>query len=200
MTTESIAMISRLRALLGEAMNYLEGLQIADDIEFAVGDADVYLESLNDTPPRSVADSGGEQTRPSSAGGVSPKCAREEWPERLMLRDTKLHDDLGGLGQRIFTAAGAGYEKREYVRADLAQSPWQPISTAPKDETRILLLYANGRCVCGNWSNDVYAKKPRPYWSNDIQHLRGTREAREFPPNHWMPLPPLPAAESEDAR
>lgn len=45
------------------------------------------------------------------------------WPDRLMIRDTTLHDDLGGLGQRIYTTAGAGYEKREYVRADLAAQP-----------------------------------------------------------------------------
>jgi hypothetical protein len=42
-----------------------------------------------------------------------------DWPERVHLRDTKLHDDLGGLGQRIFTTAGQGYEKQEYVRGDL---------------------------------------------------------------------------------
>jgi hypothetical protein len=38
------------------------------------------------------------------------------WPERLTLRDTKIHADEG---QRIYTTAtGYGYEKREYVRAD----------------------------------------------------------------------------------
>jgi hypothetical protein len=42
------------------------------------------------------------------------------WPDTLRLRDTGLYDDLGGCGQRIYTTAGAGYEKREYVRADLA--------------------------------------------------------------------------------
>jgi hypothetical protein len=41
------------------------------------------------------------------------------WPDRLMIRDTKLHDDLGGLGQRIYTTAGAGYVKHEYVRTEL---------------------------------------------------------------------------------
>lgn len=41
------------------------------------------------------------------------------WPDTLRLRDTCLNDDLGGLGQRIYTTAGAGYEKREYVRGDL---------------------------------------------------------------------------------
>ena len=41
------------------------------------------------------------------------------WPETVRLRDCKIHDDLGGLGQRIYTTAGAGYEKREYVRGDI---------------------------------------------------------------------------------
>jgi hypothetical protein len=42
-----------------------------------------------------------------------------DWPDYVMLRDTKLHDDMGGLGQRIFTTAGAGYAKIKYVRHDL---------------------------------------------------------------------------------
>lgn len=40
------------------------------------------------------------------------------WPERLKLRDTELHDDLGGAGQRIFTTAGQGYEKKIYISAE----------------------------------------------------------------------------------
>ncbi|MFD0132278.1 hypothetical protein ACFVHT_25555, partial [Bacillus subtilis] len=47
--------------------------------------------------------------------------ARDGWPEYLMVRDTGLADDMGGLGQRIFTTAGAGYVKQKYVRADLAE-------------------------------------------------------------------------------
>jgi hypothetical protein len=41
------------------------------------------------------------------------------WPDSLMIRDTQIHDDMGGLGQRIYTTAGAGYPKVKYVRADL---------------------------------------------------------------------------------
>ena len=40
------------------------------------------------------------------------------FPAYLMIRDTGIFDDLGGLGQRIYTTAGAGYEKHKYVRAD----------------------------------------------------------------------------------
>ena len=42
-----------------------------------------------------------------------------EWPAVLMIRDTKLHDDMGGGGQRIHTTAGRGYKKVRYIRADL---------------------------------------------------------------------------------
>ena len=41
------------------------------------------------------------------------------WPDRLMIRDTGLHDDMGGGGQRIYTTAGRGYERKEYTRSDL---------------------------------------------------------------------------------
>lgn len=47
----------------------------------------------------------------------------QQWPEYLMLRDTGLYDDAGGLGQQIFTTAGAGYVKQKYIRADLATQP-----------------------------------------------------------------------------
>lgn len=50
------------------------------------------------------------------------------WPERLMIRDTGLHDDLGGPGQRIYTTAGRGYERVAYVRADIADAQAQEIA------------------------------------------------------------------------
>lgn len=46
----------------------------------------------------------------------------EVWPERVRLRDTKLHDDMSGAGQRIYTTAGRGYTKIEYIRADIAEA------------------------------------------------------------------------------
>lgn len=35
--------------------------------------------------------------------------------KRLHLRDTELHDDIGGGGQRIWTTAGQGYVKTWFV-------------------------------------------------------------------------------------
>lgn len=50
------------------------------------------------------------------------KVADLVWPESLMIRDTGLHDDLSGGGQRIYTTAGRGYETRQYVLATTPQA------------------------------------------------------------------------------
>lgn len=55
---------------------------------------------------------------------VAPVVERPSWdalmqgnhpPLRLHLRDTGLHDDMGGGGQRIWTTAGRGYEKTWFI-------------------------------------------------------------------------------------
>lgn len=43
------------------------------------------------------------------------------WPDYLMIRDTGIIPEDGG--GRIYTTVGFGYEKRKYIRADLATSP-----------------------------------------------------------------------------
>lgn len=53
---------------------------------------------------------------------TEPDEEGHEWPAVLLLRDTKLHDDLGGAGQRIYTTAGQGYKKVRYIRADLVEA------------------------------------------------------------------------------
>jgi hypothetical protein len=64
-----------------------------------------------------------------------------------------------------------------------AAQTWQPIETAPKDGTRILVFIDNGddpiktggerdtdkACWISSWSGEVL-----------------------YPPTHWMPLPPAP--------
>lgn len=63
-----------------------------------------------------------------------------EWPETLRLRDTGLHDDMGGLGQRIFTTAGAGYKKVEYVRADLYRDMAKRLEAADRKVSRLTAM------------------------------------------------------------
>lgn len=75
---------------------------------------------------------------------------------------------------------------------------WQPIETAPKDGTRVLLFrpsqYPSATVVAGNFDSDRYASKPRPYWTHDLEILWSRTEARKCQPTHWMPLPKPPSA------
>lgn len=58
---------------------------------------------------------------------------------------------------------------------------WQPIETAPKDGSFILLATPKGRIADGFWS-PVYGVWSWPYVMVE--------------PTHWMPLPELPGAQS----
>lgn len=76
-------------------------------------------------------------------------------------------------------------------------SEWQPIETAPKDGTKIM-VYCPWFGVCGpaQWDDDRYAKKPRPYWTHWGSGIWGVSRVREDQPTHWMPLLQPPKAQS----
>ena len=66
---------------------------------------------------------------------------------------------------------------------------WLPIETAPKDGTCVL-LWVRGYCEVGQWDNDKYAKRPKPFWNADGPW--GRIGMRAIPPTHWMPIPDPP--------
>ena len=71
---------------------------------------------------------------------------------------------------------------------------WQPIETAPKDGTRIMVYCPRLGVNCSaNWNDDKYARKPRPYWTHMGEYLWGKTMVREDQPTHWMPMPEAPA-------
>jgi len=71
---------------------------------------------------------------------------------------------------------------------------WQPIETAPKDSTCVLVITAgkDTRATIAYYQDDKYAQKPRPYWQR-VSFLNSVLQCRSCPPTHWMPLPPPPA-------
>lgn len=73
-----------------------------------------------------------------------------------------------------------------------ARGQWQPIDTAPKDGTRIMLWFAGGcdSAVCGEWNAVVGDDRRWEGWRRegediieDWQHLF----------THWRPLPDAPS-------
>ncbi len=72
---------------------------------------------------------------------------------------------------------------------------WQPIETAPKDGTTILLYRPSAaawaKVTVGKYKDDNFAKKAKPYWEIWFK-IGGVRESREWNPTHWMPLPVPP--------
>ena len=72
---------------------------------------------------------------------------------------------------------------------------WQPIETAPKDGSRVLIWRGDtysAEAVAGYWDDDKYARNPRPYWTGHDHYWRGKRWCREHAPTHWMTLPEPP--------
>jgi hypothetical protein len=64
-------------------------------------------------------------------------------------------------------------------------SDWQPIETAPKDGTYMLLMSRSG-VVIGLWD----AHEDREFGT--VPAWRDDGEGYELHPTHWMPLPDPP--------
>lgn len=63
---------------------------------------------------------------------------------------------------------------------------WQPIETAPRDGTSVLLLGRGGRHADGFWEPKAYACNGCWVWPYV-----------KCEPSHWMPLPVAPKPENE---
>jgi hypothetical protein len=71
---------------------------------------------------------------------------------------------------------------------------WQPIETAPRDGTTVLLYPATWKskpCSMGKFNPDKDSRKPNPYWSRDDDNNR-IFISRKAITTHWMPPPPPP--------
>lgn len=73
---------------------------------------------------------------------------------------------------------------------------WQPIETAPRDGTEILLGYAGSHSCAGYWMGDPALN----YWNETGWFWTGANVITEHPdsPTHWQPLPPPPEERRDD--
>lgn len=58
----------------------------------------------------------------------------------------------------------------------MTQMQWQPIETAPRDGTKVLVIDASGEMEFARFNGD--------FWETDWDWMNGL--------THWMPLPPPP--------
>lgn len=93
--------------------------------------------------------------------------------------------DMKWMHGSTYNAAAVVAYAEKYARAAVLADraaraeTWQPIATAPKDGTFVLLASPRGRIADGNWGN--YKVWSWPYVMVE--------------PTHWMPLPDAPTQE-----
>lgn len=63
---------------------------------------------------------------------------------------------------------------------------WKPIETAPKDR-EIQLWVTGAGAQCGGWTDDDYARRPKPYWTWGLG-LIPAKHQRANQPTHWAEL------------
>jgi len=64
---------------------------------------------------------------------------------------------------------------------------WQPIDTAPRDGTTIIVWPPTwrGATSCATWDDGLHAIRPRPHWRR-LDALGNGRLCP--PPTHWRPV------------
>ncbi len=83
----------------------------------------------------------------------------------------------------ITATLGKCADDLEAVLSALPETPWQPISTAPKDG-RLILTWSLSQTIATMW----WAKDEDPAWT-DGEYT--------YSPTHWMPLPAPPPPSEE---
>jgi hypothetical protein len=76
------------------------------------------------------------------------------------------------------------------IRAQFEKMQWQPIETAPRDGTRILMADATDMDT-GQWTETVWHGIPSGF-EDDRYDAAHRFDLGGKQPTHWMPLPGLP--------
>lgn len=79
----------------------------------------------------------------------------------------------------------------------MTEQTWQPIETAPKDGTDVLVMYMHiDTQIVHNafWLYDEFDEDPREtgWWSYEHSEVSRIKLDDWMTPTHWIPLPPAP--------
>ncbi|HEU4635425.1 MAG TPA: DUF551 domain-containing protein [Edaphobacter sp.] len=80
-------------------------------------------------------------------------------------------------------------------------SDWQPIETAPKDGTRVLVCYGSKpRVIVAYWQSEpsLWEREDVPCWAvfEPEDPFYSVYLLDEYEPTHWQPLPKPPLSPS----
>jgi hypothetical protein len=128
--------------------------------------------------------------------------ALEQEPVVWMYQDKSTHDVLFQKHMRAFVDHSKTYETPLYTHPQPKQRPlteWQPIKTAPKDGTDVIVMYQHiDTQIVHNafWMGDSDDDPEDIGWWS-YEYSEGSRIKLEdwMEPTHWMPLPAPPAHE-----
>lgn len=126
-------------------------------------------------------------------------------PEYFPMPDGRKDKQRKAEGERRNPARFAAYTALQLQaafdagRADTARqvAGWQPIATAPKDGTNVLLVNRRGNMATGLWMESL---------SGTGWYLRGSSRGPDaffndhHGPTHWMPLPAPPTDASQNSK
>lgn len=91
--------------------------------------------------------------------------------------------------------ANLPYNRDRFISTPLYAAPsapdgWQPMETAPRDRTAIILALKGGRVTVGHWLDNSKTQWPWQGWSTDAGPMTEPKVT------HWRPLPSPPGEKS----
>lgn len=82
---------------------------------------------------------------------------------------------------------------------ELKRGEWQPIETAPPDNSDVLLYSKSGDMLVGHFMPGGHCVEDHPPIARGWYFWNGGMFDRLSEPTHWMPLPDPPAKEPANA-
>jgi hypothetical protein len=158
-------------------------------IEEALADAQKRIADLEQLRTDNEATDGTDAAHPSYWRGCDATFAAMSEQLRKILDG---EDDCAGVCQEPWDSLWRRVLEQLRQQLDTAKAvgaaEWQPIETAPKDGTWILLWWGD-RTVEGHWLDNSHTQFPWAGWK--LRSMVVHNPAHK--PTHWMPLPDPPA-------
>lgn len=115
--------------------------------------------------------------------------AFEKWADEVFYDDACAIADDWSIERNLYKTAShhMAWHAWQAAMAHKEADAWQPINTAPRDGTTLLLRSAKGRIASGDFGQPIGWANPKcwiwPYLNQE--------------PTHWQPLPAAPLPQGE---